>query len=190
MDQTELLVGSYVELLPDRENVYKRAVAGTRGTIRASKRDDFGYQKVYIEWDKAHWRYNGEADGWTLAAHFRPVEDIGDHDLMDEILHEDEPCPHCGEMHGDHVHQEEVEELSQEERTDQYMGGVSQGFEMASESDAFMLITLRKRFDPGVGAHVVLLDMIRGSAIEELDHLSESEILAFLGEYLRRHKEQ
>jgi hypothetical protein len=57
------------------DNIYAKAYAGSEGWIRDQRHDDLGYPIVFIEWDKNHWTYNGEADKWTLEAHFDPIEE-------------------------------------------------------------------------------------------------------------------
>src|SRR5574338_1211558 len=65
-------VGTKVELRPEMAGVYAKATAGSVGTITGVKEDE-GFDMVYIEWDKTHWRYNGEPDGWTFESHFVPT---------------------------------------------------------------------------------------------------------------------
>lgn len=168
------LLNKYVELLPDCEQVYARAVAGSRGTIRACETDDYEFEKVYIEWDKAHWRYNEEPDGWTFASHFKPVE--GELQLVGEgaEIESEAPCPDCGHHHPDETHVEK------------YVDDIMSGFEQAAESDGFLLITMQRRFDPELGAEVVILNTHRGSAIDDLNLIAEADIFRFIEDYKRR----
>jgi hypothetical protein len=48
---------------------------GNEGWIRKRKRDKYGYPQVLIEWDKDHWAYNGQQDGWTWEGQFQAVEE-------------------------------------------------------------------------------------------------------------------
>lgn len=64
-----------VEIKPDVTGIYPKARAFMQGWVRAQKRDDLGYPMIYVEWDKTHWAYSGEADGWTMEAHFNLVEE-------------------------------------------------------------------------------------------------------------------
>lgn len=48
---------------------------GNEGWIRKRKRDRYGYPQVLIEWDKDHWAYNGQEDGWTWEGQFEAVEE-------------------------------------------------------------------------------------------------------------------
>ena len=58
---------------PGIYNGYSRV--GNEGWIRKRKRDKYGYPQVLIEWDKNHWAYNGQEDGWTWEGHFDSVEE-------------------------------------------------------------------------------------------------------------------
>jgi hypothetical protein len=48
---------------------------GNEGWIRKRKRDKYGYPQVFIQWDKDHWAYNGQEDGWTWEGQFEAVEE-------------------------------------------------------------------------------------------------------------------
>lgn len=50
-------------------------LAGNEGWIRKHDDEGFGIIRVYIEWDKDHWAYNGAPDKWTWEEHFDIVED-------------------------------------------------------------------------------------------------------------------
>jgi hypothetical protein len=47
---------------------------GNEGLIKKVDKDKWGLPKVFIEWDKNHWTYNGAPDGWTFEDHFDIVE--------------------------------------------------------------------------------------------------------------------
>lgn len=48
---------------------------GHEGWIREHREEKYGYPQVLIEWDKDHWAYNGQPDGWTWEGHFELVEE-------------------------------------------------------------------------------------------------------------------
>lgn len=50
---------------------------GNEGWIRKRKRDKYGYPQVLIEWDKDHWAYNGQEDGWTWEGQFEATKENG-----------------------------------------------------------------------------------------------------------------
>lgn len=58
---------------PSLYNGFSRV--GNEGWIRKRKRDKYGYPQVFIQWDKDHWAYNGQEDGWTWEGHFEAVEE-------------------------------------------------------------------------------------------------------------------
>lgn len=55
--------------------MYPAARDLNEGWVRNRKRDEFGYPAIYVEWDRDHWAYSGEEDGWTMEAHFDKVEE-------------------------------------------------------------------------------------------------------------------
>src|SRR3954463_12981755 len=88
-DETDLPpIGAKVELLPGCEDVYSRAVSASQGVVRKRQFDEAGFPLVYIEWDKEHWRFNEEEDGWTFASHFKV---IGEADPPTILTQESEP---------------------------------------------------------------------------------------------------
>lgn len=131
---TDFAPNTKVELLPGCDEVYRYAVAGSRGTIRKVKEDEFGFPLVYIEWDKTHWRYNNEPDGWTFASHFKTIEE--DDPVAEQIAkaqkrRDDERCEHCGAEHSAEVREAE-----------KYLDAVQSAMYSAVSSDGFLLITL------------------------------------------------
>lgn len=65
-----------MKLKPNGEDaVYALAPAGSEGWVRGLKLDSVGWPMILIEWDRDHWTYNKEPDGWTFEEHFEPVED-------------------------------------------------------------------------------------------------------------------
>ena len=70
--------------------MYQFARVFNEGIVRARRHDDLGYPLIFIEWDKDHWAYSGEEDGWTLEAHFDLVEedmqDKNDNDKLNDLL--------------------------------------------------------------------------------------------------------
>jgi hypothetical protein len=59
---------------------------GNEGWIRKRKRDKYGYPQIFIQWDKDHWAYNGQEDGWTWEGQFEAVEE----DVMAETPRQSE----------------------------------------------------------------------------------------------------
>lgn len=58
---------------PSLYNGFSRV--GNEGWIRNRRRDKYGYPQVFIQWDKDHWAYNHQEDGWTWEGQFEEVKD-------------------------------------------------------------------------------------------------------------------
>lgn len=172
-EETKLEKGMIVELKPGTEVVYPRALAGMRGVVRGLKEDDAGFGQAYIEWDKEHWRYNGEQDGWTFATHFRPVEGV-EHEILGTEIHEVPPTP------------PRIPSEEEQERIDQYIAAIEAAFEKASESEAFFLITLKRDSEDDT----LQMNIITSTTDEELKELPSSALLRFAEEEMRRKEEE
>ena len=109
-------IGVTVELLPGFDEVYRAATAGSRGSIKGIKEDDMGFLLVNIEWDKGHWTYAGQNDGWTFANHFAVVAE-------NELI--------CGSD-------------EDPQAKDQYIEAIMDAFDEASESQGFLLVALKE----------------------------------------------
>lgn len=72
---TENSINAVVELRKDCEEVYELATSPARGTVRKFQTDSYGYEKIFIVWDRDHWRHNGESDRWAYASHFMVIEE-------------------------------------------------------------------------------------------------------------------
>lgn len=132
-----------------QDSLYEAAYAGAEGWVRKHRHDPLGYPEIFVEWDKTHWTYNGEDDGWTMESHF----DI----LEDEMHHDDDKHPIS-----EHLLKKMAEQmgydLSPREETDK--GGrdlsaeyerIAEGaLEAIAEGTAFIVIAVRE-FDSGHG---------------------------------------
>ena len=140
MNDMKFPLHARVALKPGADEVYLAAVVGTEGWIRDSKVDGDGFEMVKIEWDKDHWRYQGQPDGWTYADHFNeigppspgtpnpnpqaPAQEKSDDDVIAKLPEQSE---------------EEVEN---------YIDQLSEAMEACSEGEAFMVITVKKAPHP------------------------------------------
>lgn len=175
----------YVELKVGCDEVYDLAWAGTRGWITARQTDEYGFDKVYIEWDTEHWRYDGEPDGWTYATHFKPVESV--EPPVEEIEIE---VPKGPELVGPDQAPNAVDSIMrgylwEDDRMEGYIDALSNSYERASESDGFILLTMKIAHDPEMGP-VVVYEMSRGSALPALTEIPASAILAFISTQMRQ----
>lgn len=114
---SEISEGAEVELCPGFESVYSKATAGALATVQEVKEDEFGFPLVYVEWEKNHWAYAGQADGWTFANHFRLYSE---NDLIC-----DAPADY---------------DIGAEE---QYIDAIMDAFDEAAESQGFILVAIR-----------------------------------------------
>lgn len=127
-----------VALRPGADTVYLMAVAGTEGWVRDHKVDNDGFEMVKIEWDKAHWRYNGQPDGWTYAEHFK-------------VIGPPQPeAPPAREEPTPEPEDEVIAKLpdSSDDEVESYIDELSEAMEAASEGEAFMMITVKKAPHP------------------------------------------
>lgn len=136
----QLPIGAYVELKAGFDDVYAEATSGSRGTIRDRRSDKYGFKEIYVEWDKEHWRYHGEADGWTYENHFKPVA-RPDESLLDTDVpapNAPEVCPDCGGIHPDDDFQE---------RAEVYFDFLGEALEEAADGEAFLVVTVKRERD-------------------------------------------
>lgn len=130
---TNLPLHARVALKDGADHVYVYALAGTEGWVRGQKTDDDGFDLVRIEWDKDHWRYNGQQDGWTYADHFYVIGP---------------PSP------PQHEQPQEDEEAvlpdppASENEMDAYMQTLTDAMEAASESEGFLLVAVKRIPNP------------------------------------------
>lgn len=76
-----------VRIKDDITHMYKDARVYNEGIVRARMHDEYGYPLIYVEWDKTHWAYSGEEDGWLIEAHFDLVEDqMAEEKKFDQLL--------------------------------------------------------------------------------------------------------
>lgn len=137
---------SRVALAEGVDDVYQLALPGTQGWVRDHKKDPDGFDMVAVEWDKDHWRYNGQPDGWTFAEHFKV---IGPPSASDG----DKPIPLSLET-----------ELPQPALTDdqieEFIEVISEAMEAASESDGFFILTVQKIPNPENPSEIVFVPKI------------------------------
>lgn len=166
---SKLELGQRVELLPGREEVYDRVFPASRGVVSGHRKDKYGYELVYIIWDKDHWRYNGEEDIWTLATHFRPVQDGEERELIGPEIHEVPAAPPI------------VMDEDRQEEMDSYMDALQIAAEKASESGAFFFICVN---DKGEGQKAI--EVVYGIGDPDLKDISIADILAYAEREMRR----
>lgn len=159
----KLRIGQEVELAPGMETVYVRGAAGMRGTILGITEDPDGFELVYIEWDKGHWRYNGEEDDWTYALHFRPVGTERPH-LGPEV--DDIPT---------------VPNIVPSEEEETYIDSIMAACDKASEADGFYFVTLKRDEEDRI-----VLEILHAAIDADLNSLSGADVFSFLEHEMRQ----
>jgi hypothetical protein len=156
-------VGSRIALKDGMDKVYVYALPQAEGWVRDHKVDNDGFPLVYVEWDKDHWRYNGQKDGWTFQEHF---------DVKERAENTTEPKPSLedflAQMKGDDPPQ------ITDEQAEEFFDELSEAFEHASEGEGYFVIAVRrKKID---GADVLYPEIFAGSLSEEAGLLMDAQI--------------
>ncbi len=139
---------SRVALKDGADSMYQLALPNTEGWVRDHKTDDDGFEMVAIEWDQDHWRYNGEPDGWTFADHFRLIgpPDPPLHQLEVPVEQITDPRPSDDEVEG-------------------YIDTITDAMDAASESQGFLMVTIRRVVDQDDPSQVAYIPQIFHSAL-------------------------
>lgn len=169
-----------VELQDQYSNVYPASPTGARGWVRARRELPMTDAEVYIEWDKGHWRYHGEKDGWTFEHHFRVVTDEAPEpesaDLagiieraQDQV--NNERCQDCGEIHDD-------------DQT-RFIDTLVSAHESLLESDGYFIIAVHPKRE---GSNVVYEPAIFSEALDPTTKgVVEAQILGAAVQLFQRH---
>lgn len=148
-------LNSRVALLEGRESVYLMALPGTEGWVRDHKEDDDGFDMVAVEWDKDHWRYNGQPDGWTFAEHFKiigpPIEPKETKEMADEELPKPGPS---------------------DDQIEEFIEQITEAMDSASESEGFFMLTIRRIPNPENPNEIMFVPQVFSQSIS-----SEAEAL-------------
>lgn len=174
--------GTLVELLDQYSNVYPASPTGARGWIRAKRELPDVDPEVYVEWDKTHWRYHGEKDGWTFEHHFRPVvdgvvqapealmPDLGQIIRQAQEQVNDERCPHCGDFH-------DLESV--------FADAIAAAQDSLLESEAFFIVAVRPTED---GDQVVYEPEIFAEALDPTaKRVIEAQLLSVAVQLFEQH---
>ena len=133
-----------VRIKSDMTHMYRNARAYNEAIVRAQAHDDMGYPLIYVEWDRNHWAYSGEDDGWAIEAHFDPVEEDmpEDKDLLKALA----------ALVQNFQGEEKAEEKSEPEpeKDDQgYEETLKQAVSEAYKADAFVILVASPEESPG-----------------------------------------
>lgn len=156
----QIEVGTKVELRPEMAGVYKRASAGSVGIVADLKVDE-GFPMVYIEWDKSHWRYNGEPDGWTFESHFKPTNQTN-------LLKALEDPKGFSERVIDRVGQ--TFDATQEDYArvlDGYLEQLNEVVNLLSESNGFIVLASRDEVHPEDPEKQIIVPYVYGGFLDQ-----------------------
>jgi hypothetical protein len=124
-----------------QDALYEAAYAGAEGYVRRHRHDELGYPEIFVAWDKTHWTYNGEKDGWTMESHFDIVED-DDMDSQDN-KHQDLVRQMAEQLGYDLVPKDEQKENFGTDLDAEYDRIATAALEAISDGTAFVLLTVR-----------------------------------------------
>lgn len=163
---TEIPQHSRVALKNGTESVYTFCLAGSEGWARDSKTDDDGFKLLLIEWDKDHWRYNGQPDGYSFASHFKVIgppeppvmEEDEEVDTGDEPEARIEVANFLAQIKAD---------MSEPSEADSYMEELSDAMESASESEGFVMFTVKRSINPDNPNEVLFAPEIHSATLSE-----------------------
>lgn len=151
----KILVNSIVELTTEAESLYQKASAPARAIVKQTQVDEYGFDKVYVEWDRDHWRHNGESDKWAYASHFNVVK-YPEPEEDEEGYFEDFFIP--------------------DENNSKLQSAIESAALIASTGEGFMLISLERDQKGDLYPKIVM-----GSSSDEAELVFSEEILPLLG---------
>lgn len=158
---------SRVALKDGADTVYVYALAGTEGWVRGQKEDSDGFELFRIEWDKEHWRYNGQPDGWTFADHFKVIGPPDPVDQEEEDVEEDTTPDAVG-----------MQPVARSENDlDSYMESLSEAFDAASEGEGFVVLAIRRQPNPQNPSEIAFVPtMFQHSTTKEAEMLLDIQL--------------
>ncbi len=122
--QPSFPIGAQVQLKPSFGEIYLQAWGGSLGFVRDVKWDEYGFEKIFISWDRENdWRYNNMPDSWTYASHFN----------LKALPPEKTPKP-----------PKQKQELALPPELDHYMEELQKGIEALTGSEGFALFVARR----------------------------------------------
>lgn len=167
-----------VSLKNSVDNVYLYALVESQGWVREQKIDDDGFHLVYIEWDKDHWRYNGQPDGWTFADHFNVIGPPEPRVVEPEQIEpEEEPQVTINGINlPDFLAQlttapEPEIEGEEEEPGDLYMKELMEAMDAASGAEGFIMISIRRAANPENPQELIFVPVVHTNSLTEEAHV-------------------
>lgn len=146
---------SVVELTTEAESLYQKASAPARALVKQCQVDEYGFDKIYVEWDRDYWRHNGESDKWAYASHFNVVKYPTLEDEEDEYI---------------------ADFFVPDEEDAKLQSAIESAALIASTGEGFMLISLERDQKGELYPKIVI-----GSSSDEAELVFSEEILPLLG---------
>lgn len=137
---------------------------GNEGWIRKRKLDRYGYPQVLIEWDKDHWAYNGQEDGWTWEGQFEAVkeQEMGDQtpeqqDVEDKVREVTEQFVNAlfATLQQPAVQPAAVSKEPDDEELDQWDAQLVEASVVVSDSPAYLIVALERVETEGAPSIIV-----------------------------------
>lgn len=144
--------GCLAQLKPGFERVYPLSFPGAQVKITDFTIDPEGFERVYIEWDKKHWRYNNEKDAWTYANHFEPIAPPQDglQPKQEEPGRAKEPSPVLEALKAQVAEDEPEPDID----VDEYREVIEKAFNAVIEGTGFLLLTFSPGQDKQLSTHM------------------------------------
>lgn len=154
-------LGSRVALKDGMDSVYLFALPQAEGWVRDRKTDGDGFDLVFVEWDKDHWRYNGQKDGWTFQEHFdvkERAEEKAEQPDLEELLAQIQAVPRD----------------PSDDEAEEFFDELSEAFDHAAEGEGYFIIVIRrKQTDEG---EVLYPEIFAGTLSDEAGLLMDAQV--------------
>lgn len=202
----QIPIDARVRLIDGVDYLYPVATARSEGFIRKRKFDAYGFPMIWIEWDKEHWGYNGESDGWTFEGHFEITEKEKDEmdrkklasllveglsGLVDQAVNpppkpkpKARPKPRPQRVHEEETPPQKVVPVD----ANAYLERVNAAHEEALEGEAFVTISVTRDGDDLIPNTTVGIQNNTAAAVLDL-HMAIAVANAYQYHAMRRLKE-
>jgi hypothetical protein len=166
----EIELHSRIALKEGLEKYYPETVPRSEAWARGYKIDDDGFEMVNVEWDEDHWRYQeGSENGWTYAEHF-------------EVIGEPVPPTEESEVSDVDIQPEPEPVGPTEEQIEQFIETMSEAMEAASESESFVVITVKRVPNPEEPGQMMMVPQVFHESISnDAEALLEIQMMEIAG---------
>jgi hypothetical protein len=158
------------------------ACVGNEAIVKRREKDNYDLPKIYVEWDKNHWTYNGAPDCWTFEDHFELVKGI---DMPDENLDSDQIKqlreileridPSDRDEKREQSFSSDFQSNQESDRDEQYNEAIQTALAMLEECEAFVVVGVTRQEHPEAPKGVLIPTAI------SFAKTPEGELLAMSG---------